>query len=669
MSVSQSNITPFFARCIGGPYFGTDTDGDGFATVMVDGTFSHTHGVGARLFQWKWFANNTSVGSGEQTTLTLPVGTHHLVLEVTDTDMDVSRDYTSVTIRDSSYADISSLSPSSGDITGGGTLVILGSGFTASERDTKVHFGPVSLSGRSEITVVDKNRIELKSVPPGAAGKVVVTVETPMGFSLPAVYEYKDGIPLSFNSGTVVEGVYGPTCVATGPDGHIYVGTQTGAIMKLELNEKYEVIRNTTSYTVATSSSSFRSILGIAFNPMDTSSNPTVYVAHATLFHGKLESFNGRVSEVSGSKLQNIKDIVSGLPVSDLDHGVNGLEFGDNGELYIQVGGNTNGGVPGALSSSGKQKDALFSAATLVAHLSRPNYNGDIRYDASGDQISGFGVEIFATGQRNPFDITLHSNGNLYATDNGPNFGFGERSIGCSDDRSDRGPDPSEGDKLNLIEKGNYYGHANRKRGEKDPRQCLWRSNAQQSDGEYTAPLTILPSSTNGIIEFQSNHFEKKLRGHLILGRYKGGLYHIALSPDGRSVPKKLPTILARKGGIGIAQGPDGTLFSARNDAGEVLFHSPDEAPSLDLEVKSVFPRRGPESGGSILTVYGENLTKFGTPTVTVGGKDCPVEGSKTESKITCRLPAGSGTVDVMVSAGAEATAFLDGYRYIRGRE
>lgn len=127
-----------------------------------------------------------------------------------------------------------------------------------------------------------------------------------------------------------------------------------------------------------------------------------------------------------------------GLPVSDLDHGVNGLEFGDNGDLYIQVcagsdvastilslvpkhslssqvGGSTNAGIPGALSSSGKQKDALFSAATLVAHVFRPGFNGNVQYDSNGD-YSGNDVEIFASGQRNSYDITLHSNGHLYAT-------------------------------------------------------------------------------------------------------------------------------------------------------------------------------------------------------------------------------------------------------------
>ena len=40
-----------------------------------------------------------------------------------------------------------------------------------------------------------------------------------------------------------------------------------------------------------------------------------------------------------------------------LDHGINGLEFDDVGNLYIQVGGNTNAGVEGALSQTYLQKE------------------------------------------------------------------------------------------------------------------------------------------------------------------------------------------------------------------------------------------------------------------------------------------------------------------------
>jgi len=111
--------------------------------------------------------------------------------------------------------------------------------------------------------------------------------------------------------------------------------------------------------------------------------------------------------------------------VSDHDHGLNAIEFGDNGEIYFQIGGNTNGGIPGQLSGSQIQKENYYSAATLVAYLSDPLFNGTITYDAPDDGTpdGGYGVEVFASGLRNAFGLVMHSNGKLYGTDNGPNWG------------------------------------------------------------------------------------------------------------------------------------------------------------------------------------------------------------------------------------------------------
>ena len=116
---------------------------------------------------------------------------------------------------------------------------------------------------------------------------------------------------------------------------------------------------------------------------------------------------------------------IEGLPVSDSDHGLNGLEFGDNGELYILVGSNTNGGVPGQLTGKQVQKDNYYSSSAVVAYLADPLFDGTITYDADDDGTpnGGNGIDVFAAGLRNSFGIVLHSNGNLYATDNGPNFG------------------------------------------------------------------------------------------------------------------------------------------------------------------------------------------------------------------------------------------------------
>ena len=118
------------------------------------------------------------------------------------------------------------------------------------------------------------------------------------------------------------------------------------------------------------------------------------------------------------------------------------------------MGGNTNAGVPGRLSASRLQKENVMGGATLVAHLSDPNYDGNIKYDADddGDVIPGSGVQVFAYGNRNSYDLVLHSNGYLYGTDNGPNLNYGDRSTGCSPGQEL--PEIEEEDKINLLEKG-----------------------------------------------------------------------------------------------------------------------------------------------------------------------------------------------------------------------
>jgi glucose/arabinose dehydrogenase len=147
---------------------------------------------------------------------------------------------------------------------------------------------------------------------------------------------------VSFTEGDVLTGISGPTAIAFGPDGKLYVGTQAGGLYKLTLNSTYHVIDTVgPSFTLnnGTFGNGFQSILGLSFHPGDTSANPEVYVAHSQLFHGQYDGYVGRISKVSGPTLQSVTPLITGLPVSHHDHGVNGIEFGDHGELYIMVGG------------------------------------------------------------------------------------------------------------------------------------------------------------------------------------------------------------------------------------------------------------------------------------------------------------------------------------------
>ena len=352
--------------------------------------------------------------------------------------------------------------------------------------------------------------------------------------------------------------------------------------------------------------------------------------------------------------------------------GLTGLEYGDNGEIYIQCASNTNAGIPGRLTGKQVQKDNYYSSATVVANLADPLFNGAITYDKGDDGVpnGGYGIEVFAAGTRNPFGICLHSNGNIYATDNGPNVGYGDMMTGCEPGQSI--PDRTEGDKINLLKRGGYYGIPNRIRAltDNEPRQCVWRSQNEPSGNGYTAPILRPASSTDGITEFHADHFDKQLRYNLIAAKYQGSLYRVILSMDGNNViPQSDPaiTLTTDVDALDVTQAPDGTLISSSVDRNAIYFHKPVEAPTTVLQVKSVFPRRGTVLGGNKLNIYGVN---FQAPVqVLVGDRPCPVT-FVSATKLQCTLPGQSaiGTVDVMVTGGDGQTyTFERGYRYITG--
>jgi len=698
--MATGEVEPHFAHAVpGGPYEKVDTDNDGTEWVAVDGYFSHTHLPDAWLTRWTWMVNDEAVGDNAQATwIELPVGVHTLILEVEDSGGYTSIDYTTVTVHEYGFPDVAWVWPEMGDVAGGETITIGGSGFTASAADTTVYLGSMALSN-DDIIIVNDETIEVKKVPESSPGGVDISVKTPKGTSTGVPYTYMDDTlpPIKFTSGTIDQ-IQGPTCLAFSNDGrYLFVGTQDGRITRFTLDDDYQVVDKLISSVVADSEAVNRAILGIAIDPTDVAEWPTVYVSHSWLFHKQLKSRNGKVSAVSGPNLDQLTHVVTGLPVSDHDHGINGIVFGNSGELYIQSPGNTNAGVPGSLSStrelvsyniggvrlakvsalrsrnshslprfkSDLQEEDLFSSATVVAYnVNTPNFDGDLDYDDNGNQISGWSVGVFAPGQRNSYGIALHSNGYLYATDNGANRGYGKQSVSCTED----GESPHEPDKLNLVLRGHFYGHANRKRGQIDSRQCKWRSVNETSDDEYTGPIAILPASSNGLCEFETEHFAGQLRGNLIIGRWKGELYNVVLSRDGLSTEKATsdyPPILIEEGALDIVQGPDGTLFTAKHSGNLIKFYKPDEATSMGLKVKSVFPRRGPQSGGSTLTIYGDNLYTSGFPSVTVGGNVCEVHSPTGDAKITCTLPAGTGTADIKVTAGLQSDVFKGGYRYV----
>jgi len=243
-------------------------------------------------------------------------------------------------------------------------------------------------------------------------------------------------------------------------------------------------------------------------------------------------------------------------------------------------------------------------------------------------------------------------------------------SMGCGVD--DWIPDKYTNDKVNHIMEGHYYGSPNPVRGIKtnSPRECVWHDPDLGSTPDFTAPIVQVPSSTNGIIEWTSDHFDGQLRGNLIASKYQGVLYRVILKPDGQSViPQSDPPIPLTGGmGMDVTQAPDGTLIECRLSSNNLAYHQPIEPATSAMQVKSVFPTRGPLQGGNILDIYGVNFAASGS-TVQVGGVPCSTVVTISTTKLECILPAGTtaGMNDVVVTSGGSTYTFKTGYRYITG--
>ena len=153
----------------------------------------------------------------------------------------------------------------------------------------------------------------------------------------------------------------------------------------------------------------------------------------------------------------------------------------------------------------------------------------------------GVDVVPFACGLRNAYGAVLHSNGYLYASDNGPNGGFGAASTGATSES----PDPQDTDEILLVEYGNYYGSANRTRGRTDARQNVYYPTTVEAAASipevFTQALANVPSSSNSIEEYRAQAFGGEMRGDLLCQEWISRIRRLELSDDGRSIVRDSP--------------------------------------------------------------------------------------------------------------------------------
>jgi glucose/arabinose dehydrogenase len=368
-----------------------------------------------------------------------------------------------------------------------------------------------------------------------------------------------------FTSGVLNFSLTNPTSITFGPDGRLYVASQTD-IQALTLDQGGLHVASVENIT-----SGQEEMTGIAFDP--TAMSPIkVYASRRE--PSATDGYEGRISTFTAPTWMR-QDIITGLPNSSpySNHYTNGLAFDSSGVLYIAQGSDTDAGLPVP-----NYPETPLSAAVLRADIHALDFDGNVTYSPvtmpTNDNVDQTGgtVEVYGAGTRNPYDLVVHTNGKIYATDNGPNGP--DTSASCTTS----GDGVSSSDELNLIVQGSYYGFPNRNRGRSDARQCTYHAPEEGDGANFSAPIYTFAAhcSCDGIAEYNSDSFGGEMRGDLIIAQLIfGNVVRADLAPDGLSVSSVTTLASGYNLPLDVAVNSNGTIYIAEYGANQIDYLTP----------------------------------------------------------------------------------------------
>ena len=360
------------------------------------------------------------------------------------------------------------------------------------------------------------------------------------------------------------------TSVTKGPDGKLYAATLDGYIYRWTINADGTLANQQVIDTVRQHATQAglagapnRTIIGLAFDPASTASNPILWITDDYEFVGvyNVPDWSGVLARLTGPNLDNYQEVLTNLPRSVKDHETNSIAFGPDGNLYFTQGAMNAMGAPD--STWGNRPEHELSAAVLRLDPSKlpSSLPLDIKTPDGGGGYDPFApgapLTIYASGVRNAFDLVWASNGHLYAPTNGSAAGGNTPSTpsplpdSCKS-RIDEGTNgdytgPSvpaltnnpqaETDWVYDVKQGRYYGHPN-------PSRCEWTlDNGNPTSGSDPFQVDAYPAGTrpdrnydladvydaglhasaDGAVQYRGSAFGGALNGKLLVVRYSEG--------------------------------------------------------------------------------------------------------------------------------------------------
>jgi len=425
-----------------------------------------------------------------------------------------------------------------------------------------------------------------------------------------------------------------PTSLQFGPDNRLYVSQQNGFIdiytvvrngannYSVTATETIDLIKNIPNHNddgVINGSITNRQVTGLLV--VGTATNPVMYVSSSDPRIGaggsgtdlNLDTNSGIVSRLTWNGTQWDKlDIVRGLPRSEENHAPNGMQLDPiTNTLYLVIGGHTNQGA--ASNNFALSTEYALSAALLSIDL---DAIGETTYDLPtlddedrpgvSDANDPFGgndgknqaildplgpVQVYSPGWRNAYDVLITQAGRMYTIDNGPNAGWGDIPIACTNAVNE--PGNTYPDNLHFVSGPGYYGgHPNPTRGDMsntfnplNPQSSVSVSNPVECTylipGVTDGALATWGSSTNGLCEYTSSNFGGALQGDLLAASFNNTIQRITLNTQGDSAVA-VEALFSSVGATPLdvtAQGDaevfSGTIWVCNHGNGQITVYEP----------------------------------------------------------------------------------------------